>query len=185
MDFIGRSRWALAANALTIIRTVLAPVLALLIAYRNPWWVSFWFGWFLGLTDFLDGRLARRSTPTRVGAFLDPLADKAVILLAGTVLAAIGRFHWIPIAIIALRELGITIYRSYWGRRGLAIPARKSGKYKTFVQGIAVAAAMLPALDGHLWVADVLLWLAVAFTVYSGLQYAFDGRSALRRTGER
>ena len=185
MDLIGRSRWALAANALTVIRVVLAPVLAVMIAYRNPWWLSFWLGWFLGFTDFLDGRLARRSTPTRVGAFLDPLADKAVILLAGAVLVSIGRFHWLPVAIIAVRELAITVYRSYWGRRGLAIPARKSGKYKTFVQGIAVAAAICPALDGSLWVADVLLWFAVAFTVYSGIQYAMDGRSALRLTGER
>ncbi len=185
MDFIGRSRWALAANALTIVRVVLAPVLALMIAHRNPWWLSFWLGWFLGLTDFLDGRLARRSTPTRVGAFLDPLADKAVILLAGFALVGVGRFHWLPVAIIAIRELAITVYRSYWGRRGLAIPARKSGKYKTFVQGIAVAAAMCPALDGSLWVADVLLWFAVAFTVYSGVQYAMDGRDALRVTGQR
>jgi CDP-diacylglycerol--glycerol-3-phosphate 3-phosphatidyltransferase len=185
MDFIGRSRWALAANALTISRITMAPVLAMMIAYRNPWWVSFWFGWFLGFTDFLDGRLARRSAPTRVGAFLDPLADKAVILLAGGVLVAIGRFWWLPMALIALREFALMAYRSYWGRRGMAIPARTSAKYKTLVQGIAVAAAMCPALDGQLWVADVLLWFAVIFTVVSGLQYAWDGQSALRVTGER
>ena len=185
MDFIGRSRWALAANALTIIRIAAAPVLAFMIAYRNPWWVSFWFGVFLGLTDYFDGRLARRSAPTRVGAYLDPLADKAVILLAGAVLVGIGRFHWLPVALIALREIAIVIYRSYWGRRGLAIPARRSAKYKTFVQGIAVAAALFPPLDGQPWVADVLLWFAVAFTLVSGIQYAVDGRSALRVTGQR
>ncbi len=185
MDFIGRSRWALAANALTITRIVMAPVLALMIAYRNPWWVSFWFGWFLGFTDYLDGRLARRSTPTRVGAFLDPLADKAVVLAAGAVLVAIGRFHWLPVVLIAVREIAIMVYRSYWGRRGLAIPARTSAKYKTFVQGLAIAAAMFPPLDGSPWVADTLLWFAVAFTLYSGFQYAWDGRSALRSTGQR
>lgn len=185
MSFIGTSRWSLAANAITIIRTVLAPVLAVMVAYRNPWWVSFWFGWFLGFTDFLDGRLARRSDPTRVGAFLDPLADKAVVLLVGYVMVAIGRFHWLPITLIALRELAITGYRSYWGRRGLAVPARRSAKYKTLLQGLALAAAMCPAFDGHLWVADALLWFAVAFTLVSGVQYAMDGRGALRDSGRR
>lgn len=185
MDFIGRSRWALAANALTIARIVLAPALAMMILYRNPWWVSFWFGWFLGFTDFLDGRLARRTTPTRVGAFLDPLADKAVVLLAGFALVGIDRFHWLPVALITVREVAIMIYRSFWGRRGLAIPARTSAKYKTLVQGMAIAAALCPALDGALWAADALLWFAVAFTLYSGLQYARDGRSALRVTGQR
>lgn len=185
MDFLGRSRWALAANALTITRIVMAPVLAMMILYRNPWWVSFWFAWFLGFTDFLDGRLARRTTPTRVGAFLDPLADKAVVLMAGFGLVAIGRFHWLPVTLIAVREVAIVVYRSYWGRRGLAVPARTSAKYKTMVQGLAIAAALLPALDDSLWVADAVLWFAVAFTLYSGFQYARDGRGALRATGQR
>ena len=163
----------------------MAPVLASMILYRNPWWLSFWLGWFLGYTDYLDGRLARRSNPTRVGAFLDPLADKAVVLMAGFALVAIGRFHWLPIALITVREVAIMIYRSYWGRRGLAIPARRSAKYKTLIQGMAIAAALCPALDGALWIADALLWFAVAFTLFSGYQYARDGRSALRETGQR
>lgn len=185
MSFIGTSRWSQAANAVTVMRTLLAPVLAAMVAYRNPWWATFWLGWFLGFTDYLDGRLARRSNPTRLGAFLDPLADKAVVLMVGAVLVSIGRFHWIPVALIAVRELVITVYRSYWGRRGLAIPARRSGKYKTLFQGLALAAAMCPALDGQLWIADALLWLAVAFTVVSGVQYAVDGRDSLRETGQR
>lgn len=185
MDFIGRSRWALAANALTIIRIVMAPVLALMILHRNPWWASFSLALFLGFTDFLDGRLARRTTPTRVGAFLDPLADKAVVLLAAFALVDVDRFHWLPVALITVREVAIMIYRSYWGRRGLAIPARTSAKYKTLVQGSAIAAALCPPLDGLGWVVDGLLWSAVAITLYSGLQYALDGRSALRVTGQR
>lgn len=185
MSLIGTSRWALAANAITIVRTILAPVLAAMVAYRNPWWVTFWFGWLLGFSDYLDGRLARRSAPTRVGAFLDPLADKAVVLLVGYALVAIGRFPWLPITLIALRELAITVYRSYWGRRGLAVPARRSAKFKTLVQGLALAAAMCPALDGQEWVADTLLWFAVAFTLVSGLQYAMDGQGVLRQDGRR
>lgn len=185
ISFIGDSRWSLAANSLTVIRITMAPVLALLVLARNPWWFTFWFGWFLGATDYLDGQLARRAAPTRLGAFLDPLADKVVVLLVGYALVWLDRFGWIPITLIAVREVAIMAYRSYWGRRGLAIPARKSAKYKTLVQGVALAAAMCPALDGALWVADTLLWLAVAFTLFSGLQYALDGQGSLRTTGER
>lgn len=185
IHLIGTSRWALAANSLTIARIALAPVLAELVATRNPWWLTFWMGWLLGATDVIDGSLARRATPTRLGAFLDPLADKVVVLLVGFTLVGIGRFPALPVVIIAVREVAIMVYRSYWGRRGLAIPARQSAKYKTLVQGVALAAALCPPLDPHPWVADSLLWLAVVFTLASGLQYVIDGRDALRVTGQR
>ena len=185
IHLIGTSRWALAANSLTVARIALAPVLALLVASRNPWWVTFWMGWLLGATDVIDGSLARRATPTRLGAFLDPLADKVVVLLVGFTLVGIGRFPALPVVIIAIREVAIMAYRSYWGRRGLAIPARQSAKYKTLVQGVALAAALCPPLDPHPWVADGLLWLAVVFTLVSGMQYVLDGRDALRVTGQR
>ncbi len=185
IHLIGTSRWALAANSLTIARIALAPVLAQLVATRNPWWLTFWMGWLLGATDVIDGSLARRATPTRLGAFLDPLADKVVVLLVGFTLVGIGRFPALPVVIIAVREVAIMAYRSYWGRQGLAIPARQSAKYKTLVQGVALAAALCPPLDPHPWVANGLLWLAVVFTLVSGLQYVLDGRDALRETGQR
>jgi len=185
IHLIGTSRWALAANSLTVARIALAPVLALLVASRNPWWLTFWMGWLLGATDVIDGSLARRATPTRLGAFLDPLADKVVVLVVGFTLVSIGRFPALPVVIIAAREVAIMVYRSYWSRRGLAIPARQSAKYKTLVQGVALAAALCPPLDPHPWVADGLLWLAVLFTLVSGLQYLLDGRDALRVTGQR
>ncbi len=184
-SLLGRSRWALAANGLTVFRFGMGPVLAILVAERNPWWLTFCLGWFLGLTDVVDGSLARRASPTRLGAFLDPLADKVVVLLVGFTLVDLGRFPLLPVAIIAVREVAIMIYRSYWTRGGLAIPARRSAKYKTLVQGVALAAAMCPPLEPYPLVADSLLWLAVAFTVVTGLQYVFDGRDALRTTGSR
>jgi CDP-diacylglycerol--glycerol-3-phosphate 3-phosphatidyltransferase len=182
---IGASRWALAANSLTVGRVVATPFLAMLVAHRNPWWLTFAFGWALGVTDVLDGSLARRATPTRFGAFLDPLADKIVVLAVGFTLVGIGRFPLAPLVVITIREVGIMAYRSYWQRQGLAIPARRSAKYKTLIQGVALAAALCPPLDPHPWVADGLLWVAVAFTVVSGMQYVLDGRGALRTTGQR
>lgn len=185
VSLIGTSRWAVAANSLTVFRFAMAPVLAMMVAAQNPSWLSFWFGWLVGGTDWLDGSLARRASPTRLGAFLDPLADKVVVLLVGFTMVGIDRFPLLPMVLIAVREVGIQGYRTFWSRRGLAIPARRSAKYKTLVQGVALAAAMCPALDSYLWVADALLWLAVAFTIVSGMQYLIDGRSALRTTGKR
>ena len=163
----------------------MSPVLAMLVYERNPWWLTFWLGWAMGATDFLDGSMARRARPTKLGAFLDPLADKVIVLSLGFTLVAIDRFSLWPILIITVREVAIMVYRSYWGRRGLSIPARRSAKYKTFVQGVALAAAMCPPLDPHRWVADGLLWIAVIFTIVSGMHYVLDGRDALSTTGER
>lgn len=183
VDLIGSSRAAIAANVLTISRFLLAPVLALLILRSNPTWLNFALGWAMGATDFFDGKLARNAAPTKFGAFFDPLADKLVVLLAGFALVEIGRFPLWPMVVILVREVGIQAYRSYWSRRGLAIPARRSAKYKVFVQGIAIAAAMLPLLEDARWVADGLLYLAVIFTVVTALQYLLDGRDAMSTTG--
>ncbi len=183
---LGSSRWALAANSLTLGRLVLTPVFVLMILHQNPWWPSFVMGWFLGFTDWYDGKLARHAEPTRFGAFWDPLADKAVVLGAGFALVGIGRWFWLPMVLITIREVGLTVYRSYWARRSLAIPARTSAKYKTFVQGLAISSATFPPIENNVaWITDVLLWIAVAFTLYTGAQYFLDGRSALSNTGSR
>lgn len=183
---IGSSRWAIAANLLTLLRLVLTPILVLMILHQNPWWPSFALGWFLGFTDWFDGRLARHAEPTRFGAFWDPLADKAVVLAAAGALVWIDRWPWLPVAIIAGRELGLIAFRSYWARYGMAVPARTSAKYKTFVQGLAIASATCPPIENTApLVTDVFLWVAVAFTLWTGWQYVADGRASLRATGTR
>ena len=184
-DLIGRSRYALAANLLTIGRLLLAPVLALMFVSEEQRWATFLLALVLGASDFFDGRLARNARPTRVGAFVDPLADKAVVLLAGFALVQTGRFPILPWILIAIREIGIQLYRSYWVRQGFAIPARPSAKYKVFVQGLVIAFALFPLLDDAPWIADSMLWIAVVFTLVSGAQYVLDGRRALRTTGQR
>ncbi len=176
-SFLGRSAWSLAANALTAIRVVLAPVLALLVLEQNPWWLTFWVGWFAALTDFLDGHFARRSAPTTFGAFLDPLADKAVVIAGGFALVAVGRFGWLPIVLITVREVLMTVYRSRLAKRDVSVPARTSAKYKTLFQGLALLVAICPPFEPVPWVADSLLWFAVAFTYFTAAQYAIDGRS--------
>jgi len=138
----------------------------------------------LSLTDGIDGFLARRHGSTRSGAFLDPLADKFLVLGAMGVLVAKGRFWWLPVVIVAAREVAISLYRSSMGRQGVSVPARSLAKAKTVVQDVAVGFAVLPwTADAHRGIATTVLWVAVVLTVVSGLQYAFDGRKVVGRDG--
>ena len=134
--------------------------------------------WFvLSCTDGVDGWLARRHGTTASGAFLDPLADKVVVIGAMAVLVANGVFWWLPVLLITVREVGISAYRSWIGRRGISMPARPAAKAKTVVQDFAVGFALLPltAAD-HPFVANAFLWGAVALTLVTGAQYLLDGR---------
>ena len=82
-------------------------------------------------------------------------------------LVAVGRFPVWPVAIIAVREIFISLYRVYWGRRGLAVPARKSAKFKTLVQSLAVGAVLMPPLTDITWLADGLLYFGTFLAVLS------------------
>ncbi len=178
------------ANLLTLTRLVLAPLLFWLIldaeADRGVSWAAFGLGWAIAGTDFFDGKLARRANlVTRSGEFLDPLADKVVVLGAGFCLVAVERYWWLPMTILAVRELGITAWRTRWAGEGVSIPARRSAKYKTLVQGLALAMAVFPPLSE----ADVAvasgLWVAAVFTVLTGIQYLRDGAAAASRKPHR
>ena len=175
------------ANLLTIARLLFSPLLFLLILQaedmRGASWAAFGLGVAMASTDFFDGRVARRANvASRSGAFLDPLADKVVVLGAAFCLVAVERYWWVPVTIMALRELGITAWRARWAGEGVSIPARRSAKYKTFVQGVALAMAVMPSLERADTALTVALWVAVAFTAVTGLQYMLDGRVALAQT---
>ena len=177
------------ANLLTITRPVVAPLRCRLVldaeATRGSSWAAFGLGVALASTDFFDGRVARRANVvSRSGAFLDPLADKVVILGSAFCLVAVDRYWWVPVTLMAIRELGITAWRARWVREGLAIPARRSAKYKTAVQGVALALAVFPPLEHEDGIIAAALWVAVVWTLFTGFQYVLDGQSALSRTGD-
>jgi CDP-diacylglycerol--glycerol-3-phosphate 3-phosphatidyltransferase len=176
----GPTALATPANAVTIGRVVAMPVLIAMIVDGGPSWpaVAFWF--VISCTDGLDGWLARRQGTTRSGAFLDPLADKVVVLAAMVALVAKGSFWWLPVMLIAARELGLIAYRTSASRRGVSIPARSSAKLKTVVQDLAIGIALLPPLEDHAGFAGSLLWCAVVLTVVTGTQYLLDGRRVAR-----
>ena len=86
-------------------------------------------------------------------------------------LLAIGRFHYLPVLIIAVREIGISTFRFMKARRKIIIPASKLAKWKTFAQGSALLLAVLPPLKDNDWLVTTILWFAVLMTVVTGWQY--------------
>lgn len=174
----GPSALATPANGLTVLRLLLVPLLVVRILSEGATWWNFALWTVLATTDGVDGWLARRHGTTRSGAFLDPLADKVLVLGAMVALVAVGSFWWVPVAVIAARELAVSLWRVALGRRGVVVAARRSGKVKTTVQGLAVGAALLPPLALMGWLATTLLWVSVVLTVTSGVQYARDGSRA-------
>lgn len=173
----GPSALATPANAITIARLVLgAPFLVLVAAAGASWGaVSGWI--LLALSDWYDGVIARREGVTRSGAFLDPLADKVITTGGFVALAIDGVYHWAPVTLIAAREIAVSIQRVYLGRRGVSLPARRLGKFKTVVQLIAVGWALLPWTADVGWLVQGFLALAVALTVLSGFDLLARGAS--------
>jgi CDP-diacylglycerol--glycerol-3-phosphate 3-phosphatidyltransferase len=165
------------ANVLTLGRLLATPLFVALVLHFGISWVTVGAWLVLAGTDGVDGWVARRHGPTRSGAFLDPLADKVLVLGAMSALIAIHRWWWVPVAFIATREIAISLYRSWVARQGVSVPARPLAKLKTWVQDLAVGAALLPPTGHrHAGIALTLLWLAVVLTLATGTQYLVDGR---------
>jgi CDP-diacylglycerol--glycerol-3-phosphate 3-phosphatidyltransferase len=172
----GPSALATPANAVTFARLVLTPVWLAVVVAQGPSWPSFGLGFILAATDGVDGYIARRQGTTRSGAFLDPLADKFLVVGGLIALAVQGAFWWVPVAIITFREVAISLYRSWMGRRGLSVPARYWAKVKTVVQEAAIGLALLPITDDVPVMAKAVLWIGVGLALVTGAQYLLDGK---------
>lgn len=170
-------------NGLTVARMLLAPLIVLCLhkdtPRRNRLAASAVAA--AAITDFLDGYLARKQgKETRLGQFLDPLADKVCISTAFVMLAARKRLPaWVPGVIIG-REALITLFRIYAGSRGSSVPASMWGKLKTNSQLLALMAVIL---DGDTGSGSALrrlaVDLAVLLTLYSGMDYILKARKYL------
>lgn len=169
------------ANLVTVARVILAPFMLVLIPdnYSDGGsWPAFGLWFVLCASDGIDGYLARRHGATNLGAFLDPLADKILVLGAMLILVANDTFWLVPVAITVGRELLISLYRTFVASKGVSVPASKVAKWKTFIQQLAVGFAIAPltALDAK-WLWNSLLWVSVALALMSGGQYMWRARS--------
>ncbi len=163
-------------NALTVFRILGLPFCAWALFKEGgedpTWQIIAWSSFFLlGLTDILDGRIARkRNQVSSFGAILDPIADKAFIGTALIGLSILGKLPWWVTAIILFREIGITILRFSVIKRQV-IAANRGGKIKSLLQNFSVGFYILPLPESLYLPRDILLGVAVVITLTTGLDY--------------
>lgn len=176
------------ANALTVLRLFMVPFFWFALMEEggsDPEWRAI--AWLIfaiaAFTDRLDGQLARqRGLSTDLGAFLDPVADKALIGAALIGLSIIGDLPWWVTIVILVREIGITLMRVIVIRHGV-IAASRGGKAKTLVQGFAIGFYIFPMPSWSDPFVIALMGLAVILTVITGIDYivkAWQARAARR-----
>jgi CDP-diacylglycerol---glycerol-3-phosphate 3-phosphatidyltransferase len=170
------------ANLVTVGRVLIAPLMFWLIPEApGGSWVAFALWFVLCSSDGIDGYLARRHGTTNFGTYLDPLADKVLVLGAMFTLVSRDVYWVVPVVIIAAREISISMYRTFVGARGVSVPASKVAKWKTLTQQLSVGFAIAPltALDAT-WLWNGLLWTSVALALISGGQYMWRARAGRR-----
>ena len=168
-------------NILAFIRLLLAPVMFFFLVNQDasifegihPSWLNYIAAFIFVLasaTDFFDGYIARTFNQiTVLGSILDPLADKMLTLAGFLGLMMMGSASPWAIFLIVTRELFITGLRVSAVSQGLNISASWMGKVKTVVQMIAIGFLLMGWYGG-----DILLWISVALTLYSGYEYVRD-----------
>ncbi len=169
------------ANVMTALRVLLTPVIVVLLigdTTTSRWWALALFI-VASLTDTADGWLARRrGQVTKWGKLADPVADKVLVLSTLAALVWTGDVAWWALAVIALRELAVTVQRQLLVRRDIVMAASIWGKLKTVSQLIAICLIIAPAVPDP--VGTAALYVAVALTIGSGLDYAVRGSRRAR-----
>jgi CDP-diacylglycerol--glycerol-3-phosphate 3-phosphatidyltransferase len=173
-------------NVLTVLRIVAVPVIVVALLEETPDGdvIAAVVFALAAITDGLDGYIARRRQDiTTFGKLMDPLADKLLVVAALVALVSLDRLAaWVAMVIIA-RELAVTGLRSLAAERGVVIAASWLGKLKTALQ-VAAVFALIAFDPAPLW-ADVLLYIAVAATVISGVDYFFGLRRRIDEERDR
>ena len=173
-------------NLLTLSRILAVPILVAFLwfdKWTTGWLVGFVLYSLMGITDYFDGYLARaQGTVSKLGQFLDPIADK--ILVAAVILllvatkhepASIQGIHIIAALIILLREIAVSGLREFLAGIAVSVPVSKLAKWKTTFQMVALGALILAGgLPQFLFIKQVgiiSLWAAAALTLVTGWDY--------------
>lgn len=181
-------------NKLTILRIIMIPVFVAVFYINFPFHyvVSACVFALASLTDFLDGKIARKyNLVTNLGKFLDPIADKVLVATALIVMLATNGVEILPwymaiaVSIILARELIVSGFRMVAASKNLVLAADKSGKIKTFCQDIAILILIIGAEFGSLYsvlniIGLALLGLATILTIYSGTGYIVKNKEVLK-----
>ncbi len=171
-------------NLLTLSRVFAVPLFVILMWEAN--WPGYTAAFVLyvvaGLTDYLDGYLARaQGTVSKLGVFLDPVADKIMVAAVIVMLIAndnITGWHVIPGLVIILREITVSGLREFLATARVGLPVSQLAKWKTTFQMVALGALILAPASAHWWpalpaqpVGLVTLWLAGILTLVTGWDY--------------
>ena len=178
-------------NTLTVLRLLAAPGVAIMFLYfHRPWADWFALTLFVGaaVTDWFDGYLARLwKQESKFGAMLDPIADKAMVLIALVVITGYsGMNPWLilPATVILFREVFVSGLREFLGGLQVSVPVSRLAKWKTTFQMVALGALILGRALPR-WNVEVLgeviniphtvglttLWAAAILTVITGWDY--------------
>lgn len=173
-------------NILTLSRIFTVPLLAYFL-----WWPQWAAGYLvayaiyclMGITDYFDGYLARaQGTVSRLGVFLDPIADKIMVAAVILILCAngvISGVHVIAALVILLREIIVSGLREFLAGLQVSVPVSFLAKWKTTLQLLALGALILGGgLPNYPWIMDVgiwALWAAAILTLLTGWDYLRAG----------
>lgn len=175
-------------NRLTMFRVILIPIILVslflntlnhpsLIPHSKLFnYIAAWTFVLASVTDFFDGYLARRMNIVTVfGSFLDPIADKFLVISSLIMLLALNRIHVIVVLILVLREMYITALRLLAIEKGLSVPVGTLGKWKTATQMVGVPLLMaydIPFGINMPVIGTIAIMLASIFSIYSALEYS-------------
>ena len=174
-------------NLLTLSRILAVPILVFLLWRPEPvnYAITFVLYCVVGITDYFDGYLARaRGKISKLGQFLDPIADKIMVAAVLVMLIAsrranptpeIAGLHIIPALVILLREIIVSGLREFLADLRVSVPVSALAKWKTTFQMVALGALILGgALPRAAWVHEVgivCLWAAAALNLVKGYDY--------------
>ena len=167
------------ANKLTMARVVMIPLFLLVLYLAPPYanYIALAIFIVASVTDFIDGYVARHyNQTTDFGKFMDPLADKLLVLSAMLWFVEQGRLPAWAVLIVVARELAVTGLRLVAVDNGRVIAAAWSGKVKTFTTMVCICVMLLPVPRE---VDLVCAALIVVTTLYSGVEYFIKNRDVL------
>lgn len=181
-------------NILTISRIVLIPAMiaAFYIKGEEGSWTAFALFIVAAATDFFDGYLARSwNQQSKLGQFLDPVADKLLVAAAIFMLVAVDRISGLtllPAIIILSREILVSGLREFLAEIRVSVPVTELAKWKTALQLIAISFLIIgdaaPPYLPSMFLGEALLWIAAALTLYTGYDYLRAGFKHLDEDGD-
>ena len=159
------------ANKLTMLRVILIPVFLVLLYLPIPFHMAFALVIFIlaSVTDFIDGYIARHyNQVTDFGKFMDPLADKCLVVAAMLWFVEIGQMPGWALLVVIIREFSVSGLRMVAADKGRVIAAGWSGKVKTASTMVCIVLMFLPIA---VWINHICVAVIVLTTIYSGVEY--------------